>query len=160
MDKDTKAQIEELKKKFTDMGTTVTGNIPKVMVKLCLIIERDIKQSMQRTNVEFGYTSKRTGKYIVVSSSKGRSKPGNPPAPDTGRLMGSITHRVEMEGNSIIGYVGTSVKYGVYLEYGTSKIAARPWLGPAIERNRKIIRETIGEALTSTHAPQGPGLQC
>ena len=60
---------------------------------------------------------------------------GNPPAPDTGALMRSITHSVEVKGNEVIGEVGSIIynsDYPRYLEYGTSKMKPRPWLSASL----------------------------
>ena len=46
----------------------------------------------------------------------------------TGRLRSSITG--EYDGNS--AQVGTNVEYGPYVELGTSKMDARPFIKPAI----------------------------
>lgn len=48
---------------------------------------------------------------------------------DTGRLRGSITH--EVEGDTV--YIGTNVEYAPYVEYGTSKTKAQPFLKPGIQ---------------------------
>jgi HK97 gp10 family phage protein len=37
--------------------------------------------------------------------------------------------------------------YGKFLEYGTSKMTARPFLGPARAESRKEVLETIKQAL-------------
>jgi len=55
------------------------------------------------------------------------SAPGDPPAVDTGRLRQSI--RREVSGN--VGLVGTDLDYGKKLQFGTRKVAARPWLDVA-----------------------------
>ena len=46
---------------------------------------------------------------------------------DTGRLRNSITHVVDAEA----AYVGTNVEYAPYVELGTSRMRARPFLKPA-----------------------------
>ena len=46
---------------------------------------------------------------------------------DTGNLRNSITHAVE----GISAYIGTNVEYAPYVEYGTSKTRAQPFLQPA-----------------------------
>lgn len=71
------------------------------------------------------------------------SLPGNPPAPDTGNLRASVHYTIETSGQTIIGRVGTDVEYGKMLEYGTSKIAPRPWLKPALDNNKDFIEKTI-----------------
>ena len=59
---------------------------------------------------------------------------------DTGRLMNSITHDVnEADISARVGipprFDNTSMMYGVYVELGTSKMAAQPYLRPALEKN-------------------------
>ncbi len=68
------------------------------------------------------------------------SKPGEPPHKRTGVLGRSITHEVGK------GYarVGTNLKYGKPLEVGTSKMAARPYLRPAVYKNRRAIKKILG----------------
>jgi HK97 gp10 family phage protein len=46
---------------------------------------------------------------------------------DTGRLRNSITHTSDGEA----AYIGTNVEYAAYVEYGTSKTSAQPFLEPA-----------------------------
>ena len=60
---------------------------------------------------------------------------GNPPAPDTGTLMRSITHSVTVKGNEVVGEVGSIIHdsdYPKFLEYGTSKMKPRPWLSASL----------------------------
>ena len=57
------------------------------------------------------------------------SAPGQYPASDTGRLAGSI--KAIISGTTAI--VGTNVAYGPMLEFGTSRMAARPWLLPSFK---------------------------
>lgn len=58
----------------------------------------------------------------------GPSKPGDPPHVDTGHLSGrSIFWRMKADG-SLAVEIGVNVKYGIWLELGTSKMAARPYL--------------------------------
>lgn len=37
--------------------------------------------------------------------------------------------------------------WGLFLEFGTSKMAARPWMRPAFERVKTFVLETIGKTL-------------
>lgn len=60
------------------------------------------------------------------------SAPGSPPNVDTGRLRSSITHDLSVDAQGIVARVGTDVEYGLYLEVGTSKMEARPYLRPAL----------------------------
>lgn len=49
-------------------------------------------------------------------------------AVDTGHLRGSITHTTDDDA----AYVGTNVEYAGYVEFGTSKMAPRPYLENAL----------------------------
>lgn len=61
------------------------------------------------------------------------SAPADAPAVDTGHLRNSIGVQKIGEG----AYrVGTDVKYALYLEFGTRRMAARPFMRPALEAVR------------------------
>lgn len=52
---------------------------------------------------------------------------------DTGNLRSSISFRIEHVGATTVGVVGTNVEYAPYVEYGTRRMAAQPFLRPALE---------------------------
>lgn len=70
------------------------------------------------------------------------SAPGQYPASDTGRLAGSVGFELPQPG-SLTGRVGTSVAYGPMLEFGTSRMAARPWLMPSFERAKIGVEKEL-----------------
>ena len=49
---------------------------------------------------------------------------------DTGRLRNSITHATVKKENAV--YIGTNVEYAPYVEMGTVKQKAQPYLAPAV----------------------------
>lgn len=55
----------------------------------------------------------------------------------TGNLRSSLTYKVKGD----VVSVGTNVSYAPYVEYGTYKSAAKPYLRPALDQNR---RELVG----------------
>lgn len=61
-------------------------------------------------------------------------RPG--PRVRTGRLRGSITHRIGSDGQGLYGDVGSSVFYAPFVEYGTSRMPAYPFLRPALSAAR------------------------
>ena len=72
------------------------------------------------------------------------SAPGHPPNSDTGRLVKSIGF--DLDSQKLAGRVGTNLKYGAWLEFGTQTMAPRPWLSPAFRRNLEEIKDQIAEA--------------
>lgn len=71
---------------------------------------------------------------IVLSFGASPSIPGDPPGVDTGALRASM--RWEMDGR-LKAFVFDGVLYGVYLEYGTTRMPARPFVNPVFERWRR-----------------------
>lgn len=70
------------------------------------------------------------------------SAPGQYPASDTGRLASSVRMEMPQPGN-LTGRVGTAVNYGPHLEFGTSRMAARPWLMPSFERAKIGVEKDL-----------------
>lgn len=70
---------------------------------------------------------------VLESTAKAVAKDARANAPvDTGRLRGSIT--TEMDGDTAI--VRATAPYAVYVELGTSRAAAQPFLKPALYTKR------------------------
>lgn len=57
-------------------------------------------------------------------------RPG--PRVRTGRLRGSITWRLRQDGGQLVADVGTAVEYAPYVELGTRRARAYPFLRPAL----------------------------
>jgi HK97 gp10 family phage protein len=73
---------------------------------------------------------------------------------DTGRLRNSIA--VELEEGGMNGAVGTNVKYAPFVEFGTSRTPAQPYLLPAFEEERAVfierLKRELGEAFVKASA--------
>lgn len=52
---------------------------------------------------------------------------------DTGRLRNSLTHEVAENEDAV--YIGTAVEYAPYVEFGTRRAKAQPFLRPAVENH-------------------------
>ena len=59
----------------------------------------------------------------------------------TGRLQDSITAGIQTRGRGKQIWVGSNVYYAPYHERGTSKMRARPFLKPPLERNKEKIAD-------------------
>lgn len=66
---------------------------------------------------------------------------------DTGNLRGSITHEVDAGDNAV--YIGTNVEYAPYVELGTSRQKAQPFLRPAASEHGAQYRQVLKKALGS-----------
>lgn len=60
-----------------------------------------------------------------------------------GKMRGSVSNEVV----SLEAVVGSDSDIAVYQELGTDKIPPRPFLGPAVIHNHKVIRRILGAAL-------------
>jgi len=67
------------------------------------------------------------------------SAAGQPPASDTGYLAQNITSQVKSEGTKVIGQIVASAPYAKALEFGTSQMHPRPFMHPALNKNRAKI---------------------
>ncbi len=63
---------------------------------------------------------------------------------DTGKLRASITPVIE---SWAAGYVGTNTNYAPYVEYGTRKMDAQPFLEPAFLEGKRQASKIFGEAI-------------
>ena len=70
------------------------------------------------------------------------SAPGQYPASDTGQLNSNIRIEPPTAG-SLTGRVGTKIMHGRHLEFGTVKMAARPWLMPSFEKAKVGVEQEL-----------------
>lgn len=64
---------------------------------------------------------------------------------DTGNLRNSITHT---SGEEQTEYIGTNVEYAPYVEMGTSRTKAQPYLRPAIEGHTDTYKRIFEACLS------------
>lgn len=64
---------------------------------------------------------------------------------DTGRLRNSITHAIDSGEKA--AYIGTNVEYAPYVELGTSRQKAQPFLTPAAQNHGEEYRSILESEL-------------
>jgi HK97 gp10 family phage protein len=69
------------------------------------------------------------------------------PRGTTGDLVESI--EVTVEGNTVTVGPDPSGFYGHFLEYGTSKMSARPWFRPAVDHSLRPAMTTLGRSFAN-----------
>jgi HK97 gp10 family phage protein len=73
------------------------------------------------------------------------SAPGDSPAVQTGHLRRSV--QIDRKDVAMLrARVGTDLMYGLYLEVGTRKMQARPWVRPAINDWKNTIIPLLKKA--------------
>lgn len=79
------------------------------------------------------------------------SLPGDAPNADTHRLDGNIETLRGTESGSIKYIVSSNAPYSQPLEFGSSKMAARPFMRPALEKNRERIGKRLAAAINQAN---------
>lgn len=133
----------KFEKEIGKKTSEIKKNLPKALKQCCELVRSTILDDMAKTQVNPDvsyYTHNKNTPHHP-------SLPGNPPAPDSGMLRSSIHYTVEEENNETVGIIGTDLDYGRMLELGTSRIAPRPWLKPAIQKCDENIKKIIKEAM-------------
>jgi HK97 gp10 family phage protein len=74
------------------------------------------------------------------------SLPGEPPNEDTGTLR---THIETTQVAPLKVEVSSNAPYAAALEFGTSKMLARPYMQPATNRKRKDVAELVRKAVNA-----------
>lgn len=99
--------------------------------------QKEILDKLETNMSRVGTLVEKQAKKNVAQS------PPEHPQKQTGRLRSSIIHQVSKDGDDIVAEIGTNVAYGKYLEFGTEKMPAYPWLFPAVEQNRDRIKDIL-----------------
>lgn len=55
---------------------------------------------------------------------------------DTGRLRSSVAHELGRDERGLVARIGTDVTYAIYVELGTRRMRAQPFLRPALDAAR------------------------
>ena len=127
----------------------INSKLEKTIELCCKKVHDDIQYNMAHTPLNMSksyYTNNKTKAHHP-------SLPENPPAVDTGRLRGSINYEIHGSGQEVYGIVGSTLKepdYAFWTEYGSTKMAPRPWLRPAMRKNNDFVRASITKAIKET----------
>ena len=142
-------QVKALKESLEAKSEATRANVNQAVKNATLRIEREVKVSMRNTQTVEPGSLTRGGRLMghPTTSAKGKaswhlpSAPGFAPNPDTGALMASYTHEYQNDGNT--GIIGSKLEYAKWLEFGTSKMAARPALGPAVQKVAPMFKDDL-----------------
>lgn len=131
---------------LTAIGAKADREAQKALEAAALIVRNDAVRSIQK--------GPKTGRiYERGVAKKGRRKkvmhqasaPGQAPATDTGMLASNITF-YGRAGRRPTAYVEAQMHYSRDLESGTRKMSPRPFMRPALQRNKAKVLELVRQA--------------
>lgn len=135
----------ELKRKLLSLGRDMEKALAQGVFITANDIRTDAVKSIQ--NPSFGSYVKRSrqggGTYDHIAAA-----PGSAPNTDTGKLVNSIA--VEMNWYESEAFVGSNLDYAAWLEFGTKKMDARPFLEPAAREHYGNLDKNINKAVMAT----------
>lgn len=75
------------------------------------------------------------------------SAPGQPPNNDEGTLANNIETTLEFDSDGPVAQVSSNAAHSSPLEFGTSKMAARPFMAPARDAERQKVEDLVVRAV-------------
>ena len=112
-----------------------TNKVKEYVSRGTLMVENTAKKSIQA-----GGTGIESKKYNPKRTHRA-SAPNNPPATDTGFLVSQITMNVDVKPNgTVVGQVISAAPYSKALEFGTTNMQPRPFMQPALMKNKRKIQ--------------------
>ena len=123
-----KAFNKKLNKRLQD------NKVKEYVTRGTIMVQNTAKESILK-----GGTGRTYEKYEPRRTHRA-SAPNQPPASDTGFLASQITMDVDVKSNgTVVGQIISSAPYSKALEFGTTQMTERPFMQPALEKNRRKI---------------------
>ena len=131
------ADMSNFNQKLGKLAKSGSIALIKALNKSAIMVQGDAIKLLQKGS-RSGETYKSHGRQHVASAA------GEPPKTDTGNLASNINvDHAQKSGGSIVAKVVSNAAYSNYLENGTRFIEPRPFLAPALEKNKEKIQELI-----------------
>jgi len=112
---------------------------PNENAKLVVTRSTMLVKNTAQTSIMAGGSGETVVKYEPRRTHT-QSKPLSPPASDTGFLVSQITMDVDVKTNgSVVGQIISSAPYSKALEFGTTQMTERPFMQPALTKNKRKI---------------------
>ena len=126
--------VQDATKALEKVKEDLENNMQEILLGGGQLIRGEAIRSIQQ-----GAKSGKTYKKYNPTRTHKASAPGEAPASDTGFLVSNI--RVKDQKDFV--EVRSEASYSKFLEYGTSKMLARPFMFPAMEKSKPKIAEVI-----------------
>lgn len=137
--------IESLTRSLKQIPSSMGQKATAATGEACRLLRDDIVQSISYKGTGRTYEKYRPRRTHTASA------PNEPPATDTGELKRGIGFTVKKVGTEgALGKVFSNAQHSQALEFGTKAMLAlggpRPFMGPALERNRAKIMKIFRKA--------------
>lgn len=126
------------------LGVKLHGQT-RLSQKLDALAKR-VEDALEEEVFRAAKTIEETARQSMMSDDVQASVPGMPPNRRSGHLASSISSQRDVRFQATVGSRGDA-PYGLWLEYGTSTTAPRPWLGPALRESLPAIFEDVQQHL-------------
>lgn len=127
----------EFTERFGEVAKKIAKTSEDRMLEAVFEVRNTVLETLSGTRTGRVYRVPGTMKEYTASS------PGQPPAVQLGDLKKSVKGGVEKEGKDVVGFVGSELPKASMLEYGTSRMAARPWLRLSFEKSLDKVKEIM-----------------
>lgn len=123
--------------------TTLNSRIPQLSRQMRGRAVQGVRNTAFRiqTRIRLSFAGPKSGQLYGRHRA---SAPGEPPAIDTGALTNSV--QVVME-NDLTAYIFTNQAYAPPLEFGSRRMAARPFMLPAADAERQQFVDDLRSLL-------------
>lgn len=104
------------------------------------VVVTDFKVALDRNAVEAVGGSAGVVGALTILAQAGEAVAKDKAPVDTGNLRRSINHEVYPSRRKPYARVGTNVRYGIFQELGTRFHPAQPFMRPAIEAIKRLVK--------------------
>ncbi len=137
--------VDRITRQIVSMKDVVGDGIERKVQLVTDIIYKTAKARRPKISVQ---QHKAMGRKVKTKAGKSVYRVSDPNAKlgvpvDTGALQASIKKSVTRNGDKTTGEISAGngqVPYAAMIEFGTSKMAARPYMRPAINENSELIK--------------------
>lgn len=136
-----------------EMALELALIVPEVALELHHGLEKVAQRIEATAKSEFGVYQAEQGAFpawpeLAEATKDDRVRQGyteNDPLLRSGELMNTVGHEVQ----GLEAAIGSTDEKMVFHEFGTSRMPARPVLGPAAFRNKAAIQKLVGAAVVA-----------
>lgn len=131
--------MDKLQAKMKALEKNAKNNIANIMLDAANTLKSEAQRLIQTRSSGSEQVRYRNGiRRTVIAAGDGQA-----PNTDTGRLVRSLKARKTGIDEAAAGIFGQDAPYGKWLEYGTAKMGERPFLRPALNNKKEVIKQKL-----------------